>query len=159
LDDQAKLPIDISDVILYNKVVTADFELICSPLSAASMPEIVMIAFKNSFHRRSGLKSLTPQRGRSWLRLVDHIETLPVSAPEVMAFSLMLRRLRRDAGLGRALYNEPGCAMCAAEILSYYDGTEKELIRFYQKTLDEVVQRISTMRVREHSYELAFGTA
>jgi hypothetical protein len=47
--------------------------------------------------------------------------------------------------------------MCAAEILSYYDGSEKELIRFYQKTLDEVVQRFTTMRVREQAYELAFA--
>jgi hypothetical protein len=118
-----------------------------------------MIAFKNTLHFRAGMKSLQAQRGKSWIRLVDHIQTLPISAPEVMAFSLMLRRLRRHASLSRSLYDEPGCAMCAAEILSYYDGSEKELIRFYQKTLDEVVQRTTTMRVREPAYELAFGTA
>jgi hypothetical protein len=145
-------------MILYNKVVTAALDLFCPLFNRIiSVPELAMFALNNSLHLRSGVHALQAQRGRNWIRLVDHIQTLPVSAPEVMAFSLMLRRLRRGASLGRALYNEPGCAMCAAEILSYYDGSEKELIRFYQKTLDEVMQRFTTMRVREQAYELAFA--
>jgi hypothetical protein len=69
--------------------------------------------------------------------------------PQVMALSLTTRRLRRGTNLEHGTCHDPFCAVCAAQVVANFDGTEHELIELYHRNLDEIKLRLSSMRVRE----------
>jgi hypothetical protein len=96
-----------------------------------------------------GVMNLRSQRGDSWARLVDHISTLNATDPQVMALSLTSRRLRRGTNLEHNTCHDPFCAVCAAQVVANFDGTESELIALYYRNLDEIRMRMATMRTRE----------
>lgn len=96
-----------------------------------------------------GIYSLRSQRGETWARLVDHLSRMPASDPQVMALSLTTRRLRRGSSLEHSTCHDPFCAVCAAQVVANFDGSEQELIELYHHNLDEIRARLGTMRVRE----------
>jgi hypothetical protein len=65
-----------------------------------------------------------------------------------MAFTMTVRRLRRAHALPASMCHDPFCAVCAAEVLDHFSGTEDELIRFYRQNLDEIRLTVKQMRVR-----------
>lgn len=100
-----------------------------------------------SLYPSFGIRRLRSQREGRWAELVDQISHLPPSDPRVMAFSLTVRRLRRDLGITHTC-NDPLCAVCAADILARYRGGEKELINLYNRNLKEMHHAIRAMRIR-----------
>jgi hypothetical protein len=105
---------------------------------------------RRAFFPASSINLLRAQQGRRWAKLVDHVQTLPVSDPEVIAFSLTLRRLRRRSQLSDKVCRETWCVHCASEILAHYRGSEQELLQMYQQNLAEVKQRMASMRTHRH---------
>ncbi len=108
------------------------------------------MAFYNAtFYPLFGVHSLRSQRGESWAQLVDHISRLSPGDPQVMALSLTTRRLRRNTNLEHSTCRDPFCAVCAAQVVANFDGTEQELVELYYRNLDEIRARMASMRMRE----------
>ncbi|NDJ54100.1 MAG: hypothetical protein GYB68_13600 [Chloroflexi bacterium] len=88
----------------------------------------------------------------SWVDLVEHLRERSASDPQMMAFTLTMRRLRRDLELDRRLVHDPFCQHCAAEIVSHYPGSEQDLINLYFRNLNEIERGLRNMPVhRNHS--------
>jgi hypothetical protein len=100
---------------------------------------------KNLFAPLFSFLRLREQRGRRWAELVDHLNTLPRTAPEVIAFRLTVDRLRRAQGGKRHRCQAFVCASCASDILEYYEGTEEELLDFYYFNLSQVLDELQRM--------------
>lgn len=79
------------------------------------------------------IQSLRDLRGPVWQTLVDGLLTQPESAPDSLAFSLMMIRLcaclpcRADSY--RALR---GCTLCARRAVRNFRGTDADLIALWQ---------------------------
>lgn len=101
-----------------------------------------------TFYPSFGIRSLRSQRGEAWGQLVDHISRLSPSDPQVMALTRTTRQLRR-AGYDHSTCHDPFCAVCAAQTVANFDGTESDLIALYYHNLDQIRARLSTMGVRE----------
>lgn len=105
---------------------------------------------QRAFFPASNINLLRAQQGRRWAKLVDRIQSLSVSDPEVIAFSLTLRRLRRSNQLSDKVCKETWCVHCASEILAHYQGSEADLLQIYQQNLAEVRHRTTSMRTHRH---------
>jgi hypothetical protein len=103
-----------------------------------------------AFFPASSINLLRAQQGRRWAKLVDRVQSLPVSDPEVIAFSLTLRRLRRSNQLSDKVCKDTWCVHCASEILAHYQGSEVDLLQMYQQNLAEVKLRTASMRTHRH---------
>ena len=108
-----------------------------------------MALYTTTFYPLFGLHSLRSQRGEKWAHLVDHLSRLPSSDPQVIALTVTTRRLRRAMTQEHDTCHDPFCAVCAAQVVANFDGSEQELLDLYHHNLDEVRARMSTMRVRE----------
>ena len=108
-----------------------------------------MALYSATFYPLFGMHNLRSQRGESWSHLVDHISKLSPADPQVMALSLTTRRLRRGTNLEHGTCRDPFCAVCAAQVVANFDGTEQELVEFYYRNLDDIRARMSSMRQRE----------
>lgn len=104
------------------------------------------MALYDTMYPYFGVAHLREQRGRSWAQIVDHVSRLGPADPHVMAFTLTLRRIRKQQGLSASLCKDPLCAVCAADLLAQYKGTEEDLIRFYFRNFDEIQQTVKHMR-------------
>jgi hypothetical protein len=108
-----------------------------------------MALYERTLYPLFGLRSLRSQRGERWAKLVDHISKLPMSDPQVMALTVTTRRLRRNTGLEHSTCRDPFCAVCAAQVVANFDGSEQELLNLYHRNLDDVKMAMSSMRMRE----------
>jgi hypothetical protein len=92
-----------------------------------------------SFFPTIALPKLSRMRGRKWTRLVERVADLPETHPEVMAYTLLMRRLGEQVNIAQAgLCVMPSCVECALEILELHDGSERDLMEQYHHALDEV---------------------
>ncbi len=107
-----------------------------------------MALFTGAFYPTFGIKSLARKSGRRWSDLIEWISSLDSIDPEVMALSLTTRRLKEMGKLSHELCGDPGCMMCASQVLDKYDGSEEELLTIYYQNLDEINRALGNMRVR-----------
>lgn len=118
-----------------------------------------MALYNNSFYPLFGFSSLRSQRGQRWADLVDWVAKLPGSDPHVMAFTMTIRRLNRTRTAENKLCSDPFCAVCAAQVVASFNGSEQELLDLYYRNLNEVQSTVRTMRVREVVRERAVAAA
>lgn len=99
-----------------------------------------MLSTTNSLYPSYAVRNLGTLRGDNWRKLVAWVAELPGVHPEAMAFTLMTRRLRAllDESQSHAACNDTSCAVCAMEIFAAYEGTEKDLMDEYYRTLGEI---------------------
>jgi hypothetical protein len=92
------------------------------------------------------LRKLQRSRGNKWARLVEGIAQLPETHPQHLAYTLMIRRLFHlvHTSARRPCFR-PGCALCALETLELYQGSERELLETYDRTLAEVQDCLGVM--------------
>jgi hypothetical protein len=94
---------------------------------------------------------LRDMRGPEWRDLVDHIMTLPETHPEVLGFVLMMIRLNGCMECETDSYRAMrGCAMCATQTLRRSKVSDRELLRSYERALDDVRDYLA-----EHEEEVA----
>ncbi len=96
-----------------------------------------------------GIDVLRSQRGSRWTALVDRLGALPGTDERVMAFTLTIRRLRRQGILTQDLCSDPFCALCAARVVEQYAGSEDDLLALYEANLKEIKFVKRHMRVRQ----------
>lgn len=104
------------------------------------------MALHDTMYPYFGVAHLRDQRGRSWAEIVDHVSKLGPADPHVMAFTLTLRRIRKEHQLPVSLCKDPLCAVCAADLLTHYTGSEEDLVRFYFRNYEEIQSTIKHMR-------------
>jgi hypothetical protein len=107
------------------------------------------MAFSTSnFYPLFGISSLRGQRGQRWADLVDSVSKLSPADPHVMAFTMTMRRLSRAYNLPTSTCSDPFCAVCAAQVVASFDGSEQELLDLYYKNLHDVQAALKNMPVR-----------
>jgi hypothetical protein len=115
-----------------------------------------MALYTHSFFSFFGLQRLREQRGARWNDLVDRLNHLSVADPQVMAFSLTVRRLRRTLHIEHAC-TDGLCARCAADVIAHYPGSEQDLLDLYHHNLHDMRLTLASMPQRERTHELAQG--
>jgi hypothetical protein len=95
-----------------------------------------------------GIDRLRRQHGQRWSELVDTLCDLPLSDTRVMAFTSLMRRLRRSHSPEHSLCDDPLCALCASQIVANYDAGEDELLNLYHENLHAIEHRIKTRTLR-----------
>ncbi len=87
-------------------------------------------------HLIAGLRDL---RGDEWRELIDHLASLPEDDPDALAFSMMMIRLNSCLTCEMDSYRaQRGCALCARQSVISFKGTDKQLIRRYEKSRKEI---------------------
>lgn len=78
-------------------------------------------------------------RGPAWQALVDRVLELPETHPEALAFSLTMIRLDGCMACETDSYRAMrGCALCAAQTLRRFDGSDEDLLASYEQALADV---------------------
>lgn len=82
---------------------------------------------------------LRDMRGEEWRRLIDRVVELPPSHPEMIAFVLAMIRLNGCMECETDSYRAMrGCAMCTTQTLRRYHGSDRELLKAYDRALADV---------------------
>ena len=82
---------------------------------------------------------LRDMRGPDWRGLVDRVLDLPTDHPETLAFVLMMIRMNVCMECETDSYRAMrGCAMCATQTLRRYHGSDRDLLKSYDKALTDV---------------------
>ncbi len=88
-------------------------------------------------------------RGPVWRDLVDRVLLTPEASLDELAFCLMMVRL--DSCLTchtdsfRAMR---GCTNCATQVIRRFRGEDEELIEFFERAREEVMEHLKTGRWR-----------
>jgi hypothetical protein len=79
-------------------------------------------------------------RSDDWRSLVERVTSLPETHPESLAFSLMMIRLGGCMECETDSYRAMrGCAMCAAQTLRRYKGTDRDLVEKFNDAYGDIV--------------------
>jgi hypothetical protein len=105
-----------------------------------------LMALYDSLYPYFGVTSLRDQHGYKWAEIVDYVRGQNAADPHVMAFTLTLRRIRKQHNLSTSLCKDPFCAVCASDVLKHYPGSEEELIHLYFKNLHEMQHTVKMLR-------------
>jgi hypothetical protein len=82
---------------------------------------------------------LRDMRGEEWRCLIDRVADLPSSHPEMIALVLTMIRLNGCMECETDSYRAMrGCAMCTAQTLRRYHGSDRDLLKIYDKALTDV---------------------
>lgn len=104
------------------------------------------------FYPTYGTRQLQDRYGQSWSDLLFDLDKLPRTHPCVMAYALLIRRLNRQAGSKQSRRIDPLCTLSATKVLAQFNGTERELLKLYQKCLAEVNLTLKAMRHKERKH-------
>jgi hypothetical protein len=103
-----------------------------------------MYASNEIFFPNYVIPLLREMRGEEWRQLIDRVECLPTSDPEVLAFVLMMIRINGCMECETDSYRAMrGCGMCATQTLHRSKASEHDLLKTYAKALADVQQHIS----------------
>ncbi len=82
---------------------------------------------------------LRDMRGPEWRDLIDRVADLADDDPEKLAFVLMMMRLNGCLDCETDSYRAMrGCALCAAQTLRRFGGSDDDLLDAYGEALDDV---------------------
>ena len=85
------------------------------------------------------IPQLRDLRESEWEELVERVAALPDGHEDVLAFSLMMIRLGSCLTCDLDSYRASlGCCTCACRSVSGFKGSDKELIREFEETREEV---------------------
>jgi hypothetical protein len=78
-------------------------------------------------------------RGPAWAALVDRITALPDGHEDVLSLSLMAIRMASCLTCDLDSYRASlGCCICAGRTVAGFKGTDRDLIRLFEETREEV---------------------
>jgi hypothetical protein len=85
------------------------------------------------------IPQLRDLRGPDWAELIDHIAACPDGHEDVLGFSLMMIRLGSCLTCDLDSYRASlGCCTCASRSVAGFKGSDRELIRSFEETREEV---------------------
>ena len=78
-------------------------------------------------------------RGAEWAELIDHVVKLPNSHEDVLALSLMMVNMASCMTCDLDSYRASlGCCTCARRTISGFKGTDRDLVRQFEESREEV---------------------
>ncbi len=93
------------------------------------------------------IRALQNARGARWRKLVLDVAAQPETAPDSLAFQLMMIRLNSCLSCDVRKYAERGgCARCALTNLGFSKETEANLLARYRSARKEIVQELKPKR-------------
>ena len=96
-------------------------------------------------HLISQLRNL---RGEEWDNLIDYLSTLPETHPDTLAFSMMMINLGGCLPCEMDSYRaQRGCATCARQTIIGYKGSDKQLMKQYEKAQQFISGQVSEQRL------------
>jgi hypothetical protein len=85
------------------------------------------------------IQTLRSLRGPQWAALVDRVTGLAEHHEETLAFMLMMINLNGCMSCETDSYRAMrGCAACAHQTLRRYKGSDDDLLKLYERALNEV---------------------
>lgn len=85
------------------------------------------------------IPSLMNIRGKDWSDFIEKITSSKTTDSELVAFTLMVCRMSSCSSCSSDSYRAMrGCTLCAKQAVKRYRGSDLDLIRVYNETLDEV---------------------
>jgi hypothetical protein len=85
------------------------------------------------------IRHLRDMRGEEWRQLVDYVADLPENHPDSLAFVLMMVELGECLKCNSNNYKFlRGCALCSAQTIQSFKGSDGELLRLYRKAQQEL---------------------
>jgi len=82
---------------------------------------------------------LRHERGPQWQELVERVITLPQDHPESLALALTLIRINGCLNCETDSYRAMrGCTSCGKQMLRRFKGSDEQLLKRYEKALEEV---------------------
>lgn len=95
------------------------------------------------------IPELRDLRGEEWAKLIDHLGTLPETHPDALAFSLMMINLGGCLPCEMDSYRaQRGCALCARQTILSFKGTDKQLMKQYEKAQQVINGELSRPELR-----------
>ncbi len=86
------------------------------------------------------IPSLGNLRGDGWQHLVAHVRAQPETAPDVLAFGLMMIRLNACLSCTADSYRAmQGCTHCALHTVRRFKGADHDLVMRWQDARREVL--------------------
>ncbi len=107
-----------------------------------------MALYDKTLYPDYGIQQLSHHRGERWGRLIRYISGLDRTNEHVVAFTYMLRTLRRQLGLDPALCRDPFSTLDAIEVLSHFGGDEADLMSLYYESLEKVRQSLDGISLK-----------
>lgn len=91
------------------------------------------------------IPQLREARGEQWKALIDHLQTLPETHPEVLAFMLLMIRINGCMECETDSYRAMrGCDLCALQTLRRYKDSDESLLATYQEALHDMQNYLAT---------------
>jgi hypothetical protein len=89
-------------------------------------------------------------RGEEWAKFIDHLAALPEMHPDALAFSVMMITLGGCLPCEMDSYRaQRGCALCARQTIISFKGSDKQLLRRYEKAQKFVGENLSTPELKQ----------
>jgi hypothetical protein len=96
------------------------------------------------------IPQLRDLRGPEWAELIDHLVVLPDGHEDVLGFSLLMIRLGSCLTCDLDSYRASlGCCTCARRTVAGYKGSDKEIIRLFEKVREEIRAYLASDRLPE----------
>jgi hypothetical protein len=93
------------------------------------------------------IPKLKDLRGPEWRGLVEHVARLREDHPESLAFSLMMVRLDGCMNCTTDSFKAMrGCALCAMQSVRRFKGSDRDLLKLYEKAQDDVAEYMGIHR-------------
>ncbi len=89
-------------------------------------------------------------RGEEWDNLIDHLAALPETHPDTLAFSMMMINLGGCLPCEMDSYRaQRGCATCAKQTVIGYKGSDKQLMKQYEKAQQFISGQASDQQLKK----------
>lgn len=83
-------------------------------------------------------------RGEAWAELIDSLTGLPETHPDALAFALMMIELGSCLTCEMDSYRaQRGCVVCAQQTIISFKGTDKQLIKRFEKAREMMTHRLN----------------
>lgn len=112
-----------------------------------------MALYDRTFYPDYGIVKLSQKSGNRWARLIRYISGLDRTDDHVVAFTFMLRNLRRELGLDSELCRDPFSTLDAVEVLSHFKGSETELMALYYESLEKVRESLGGIKLKPRDHQ------
>ena len=96
------------------------------------------------------ISQLRNLRGEEWAKFIDYLTTLPELHPDALAFSMMMITLGGCLPCEMDSYRaQRGCALCARQTILSYKGSDKQLIKRYEKARTIVAKHLTESGLKQ----------